>query len=90
MSSLADFLKKEYAPRFDVQWNETIMSLRLETPASVRFEIEDKKPTIVQPPGHGVSVIRRSADAVEVIDLEDYMKQIHGEDNTPSSCDFAI
>lgn len=90
MSSLADFLKKEYAPRFDVQWNETIMSLRLETPASVCFEIEDKKPTIVQPPGHGVSVIRRSADAVEVIDLKDYMKQIHGEDNTPSSCDFAI
>ena len=90
MSSLVDFLKKEYAPRFDVQWNEAIMSFRLETPASVRFEIEDKKPTIVQPPGHGVSVIRRSADAVEVIDLEDYMKQIHGEDNTPSSCDFAI
>ncbi len=90
MSSLTDFLKNDYAPHFCVEWDETTMSLRLETPASVCFEIEDKKPTIVQPAGQGVSVIRRTADAVEVLDLEDFTKQIHGEDNTPSSCDFAI
>ena len=90
MSSLADFLKKDYAPHFHVQWNEATMSLRLETPASVCFEIEDMKPTIVQPNGQGVSVIRRTANAVEVLDLEAFTKQIHGKNNTPSGCDFAI
>lgn len=90
MSSLTDFLKKDYAHYFNVQWDEAAMSLRFETPASVCFEIEDKKPAIVQPAGQGVSVIRRTADAIEVLDLEDFTKQIHGEENTPSSCDFAI
>ena len=90
MSNLADFLTQDYAMHFGVEWNSATMTLRMETPASVCFEIEDKKPTIVQPAGSGVSVIRRTADAVEVIDVEDFMKQIHGADNTPSSCDFAI
>lgn len=90
MSSLSDFLKKDYASKYGMQWNEITMSLRLETPPSVCFEIEDKKSTIVRPAGHGVSVIRRASETVEVLDLEDFTKQIHGENNTPSSCDFAI
>lgn len=90
MSNLTDFLTQDYAAHFGVVWNPATMTLRMETPASVCFEIEDKKPTIVQPAGSGVSVVRRTADAVEVIDVEDFMKLIHGADNTPSSCDFAI
>jgi len=90
MSKLVDFLTQDYAPHFGVEWNPATMSLRMEIPASVCFEIEDKKPTIVQPAGSGVSVIRRTANAVEVVDVEDFMKLIHGADNTPCSCDFAI
>ena len=90
MGSLSDFLTIDYARHFNVVWDVNTMSLRTEHPAAVRFEIEDKKPCIVQPTGQGVSVIRRSADDIEVLDLEDFTKQIHGENNTPSSCDFAI
>ena len=80
MSSLSNFLTVDYATHFGVTWNDATMSLRAVDPASICFEIEDKKPSIVQPTGQGVSVIRRKADAIEVID----------ENNTPSSCDFAI
>ena len=90
MSSLSDFLTNDYAAHFGVTWNSSIMSLRVEFPASICFEIEDKKPAIVQPAGQGVSIIRRKDEMVEVLDLEDFIKQIHGTDNTPSSCDFAI
>ena len=78
MSSLSDFLSSDYALHFGVAWNAATMSLRAEYPASICFEIEDKKPTIVQPAGQGVSVIRRKADTVEVIDIEDFTRTIHG------------
>lgn len=90
MSELSDFLINDYPPCFGVEWDTASMSLRTEWPPSICFEIEDKKDTIVQSHGEGVSVIRRSADTVEVIDLEQYAKTIHGTSNTPSSCDFAI
>lgn len=90
MSKLADFLTTDYAKHFNVTWDVSAMSLRMTYPAANCFEIEDKKPNIVQPTGQGVSVIRRNIDSIEVIDLEDFAKQIHGEDNTPSCCDFAI
>lgn len=90
MSRLSDFLTTDYARHFDVMWDADTMPLKRECPAAICFEIEDKKPNIVQPAGQGVSVIRRTTDEVEVIDLEDFTKQIHGEDNTPSCCDFAI
>lgn len=90
MSSLSNFLTGAYASHFGVTWNAAIMSLRAESPASICFEIEDKKPSIVQPAGQGVSVIRRKADAVEIIDIEDFTYKIHGGNNTPSSCDFVI
>lgn len=90
MSKLSDFLINEYPPHFGVTWNYASMFLRSKCPSSICFEIEDKKDDIVQPHGEGVSVIRRSADAVEVIDLENYTKTIHGTSYTPSSCDFAI
>lgn len=90
MSNLADFLKNVYAPHFGVAWNEKTMSLRFETPASVCFEIEDKKTTIVQPTGFGVSVIRRTEEQAEVLDVESFVRQVHGEDSTPSCCDFII
>ena len=90
MSSLSNFLTGDYAMRFGVTWNAATMSLRSEYPASICFEIEDKKPSIVQPAGQGVSVIRRKADAVEIVDIEDFTRTIHGGNNTPSSCDFAI
>lgn len=90
MSRLSDFLIIDYASRFGVTWNSATMSLRTECPASIRFELEDKKPTIIQPTGNGVSVIRRKPEAVEVVDLEEFTKLIHGRDNTPSSCDFVI
>ena len=90
MSKLTDFLTQDYAQHFGVAWQPATMTLRMDTPASVCFEIEDKQPTIQQPAGKGVSVIRRKADAVEVIDIEDFMRIVHGSDNTPSSCDFTI
>lgn len=90
MNSFTEFLTKEYASHFGITWNSSTMAVRMESPASVCFEIEDKKPTIVQPMGNGVSVIRRTANAVEVVDMEDFTKQIHGTDDAPSSCDFAI
>lgn len=90
MSSFTDFLTGEYASHFGLIWDSSTMTIRMETPNSVCFEIEDKKPSIVQPIGQGVSVIRKTADAVEVVDLEDFTKLVHGEDETPSSCDFSI
>lgn len=90
MSVLSDFLTKDYAAFYGVTWNSASMSLRTEIPASVCFEIEDKKLAIVQPTGQGVSIIRRKSDLLEILDLEDFTKQIHGSDNTPSCCDFAV
>lgn len=90
MSNLSDFLTTDYVAHFGVIWNAATMSLRTEYPASICFEIEDKKPIIVQPSGRGVSVIRKKPEAVEVLDLEDFTRQVHGSGNTPSSCDFAI
>lgn len=90
MSNLSDFLTTDYVAHFNVIWDDATMSLRAEYPASICFEIEDKKPSIVQPSGQGVSVIRKKPEAVEVLDLEGFTKQVHGNDNTPSSCDFAL
>lgn len=90
MNNLVDFLVVDYASHFGVKWNHGTMTVRQETPSSICFEIEDKKETIVQPSGQGVSVIRRTAESVDIVDLEDFTKQIHGEEDTPSSCDFAI
>lgn len=90
MSELSDFLINDYPTCFGVAWDAATMYLRTEYPASICFEIEDKKDTIVQPHGKDVSVIRRSEDAVEVIDLEQFAKTVHGTSNNPSSCDFAI
>ena len=90
MSNLSDFLTTDYVAHFGVTWNAATMSLRTECPASICFEIEDKKPSIVQTSGQGVSVIRKKPDAVEVLDLEDFTRQVHGSNNTPRSCDFAI
>lgn len=90
MSKFADFLKNDYATHFGVTWDSVTMSLRMEIPASVRFEIADKEPMIIQPQGKGVSVLRRKDTDVEVIDIENFTALIHGKDNTPNSCDFAI
>ena len=90
MSELSNFLINDYAAHFGVVWDNASMFLRTDSPASVRFEIEDQKSEIVQPSGHGVSVLRRTDDTVEIIDLECFTKTIHGTSNTPSSCDFAI
>lgn len=51
MSNLSDFLTTDYVAHFGVTWNAATMSLRTECPASICFEIEDKKPSIVQPSG---------------------------------------
>ena len=45
MSSLSNFLTSDYVSHFGVTWNATTMSLRAEFPASICFEIEDKKPS---------------------------------------------
>lgn len=90
MSELSNFLTNEYPSHFNVIWDSATMFLRKETPASLRFEIEDKKETIIQGKNKGVSVIRRTGTAVEIIDLEEYTKLIHGSNHTPSSCDFVI
>jgi len=90
MSNLTEFLTTDYVAHFGVTWNRATMSLRTEYPASICFEIEDQKPRIIQPSGQGVSVIRKKQDVLEVLDLENFTKQVHGMENTPSSCDFAI
>lgn len=90
MSNFSDFLIQNYAPHFGVVWNAKTMFLRIESPKAVRFELEDKKQTIIQPPSHGISVMRRNANAVEIIDMEEFTKLIHGTSNTPCSCDFVI
>lgn len=90
MSDFESFLTGEYASHFGVMWNTARMSVRKESPAAIRFEIEDQQPTIVQPAGKGVSVYRRTEESVEIIDIDDFTKQVHGTANTPSSCDFAV
>ena len=90
MSTLCDFLKKDYPSHFGITWDDNTMQIRKECPAKVVFEIRDQQPTIVQPTGKGVSVIRKKDYTVEVVDFEAYCKTIHGEDNTPSCCDFII
>lgn len=90
MSRFGDFLKYDYAPHFGVVWNPATMKLRLDIPASVCFEIADKEPTIEQPHGKGISVLRRRGNDVEVIDIEDFTALVHGKNNTPNSCDFAL
>lgn len=49
MSSFTDFLKNEYAPHFNVMWDERTMYIRSVNPAPARFEIKDKENTILQP-----------------------------------------
>lgn len=90
MSEFSDFLKTDYAGHFNVAWDPATMSLRMEIPASVCFEIADKEPMIIQPNGKGISVLRRKEAMIEVIDIETFTALIHGTDNTPTSCDFAI
>lgn len=90
MSELTRFLTINYASHFGVIWEPTSMAIREEKPAAICFEIEDLKPTIIQPSGKGVSIIRSSSEVVEIIDLESFTKQIHGEEQMPSCCDFAI
>lgn len=60
MSSFTDFLKNEYAPHFNVMWDERTMYIRSVNPAPARFEIKDKENTILQPRGQGDSVISPS------------------------------
>lgn len=90
MSKFGDFLINDYSTHFGVVWDPATMCLRMEIPASVRFEIADKELRIIQPQGKGVSVLRRKDADVEVIDLEDFTALIHGTNKTPNSCDFAI
>ena len=90
MSTLCDFLKKDYPSHFRITWDDNTMQIRKECPASVVFEIRDQQPTIVQPTGKGVSVIRKKDYSVEIVDFEAHCKTIHGKDNSPSCCDFII
>lgn len=46
MSSFIDFLTGEYTSYFGLIWDSSTMTIRTETPNSVCFEIEDKKPSI--------------------------------------------
>lgn len=90
MSTLCNFLKKDYPSHFRTTWDDNTMQIRKECPASVVFEIRDQQPTIVQSTGKGVSVIRKKDYSVEIVDFEAYCKTIHGKDNIPSCCDFII
>lgn len=90
MSDLEHFLTTDYAQHFGVTWDSSVMIIRKETPSSVHFEIEDQQPAIIQPATKGVSVFRRNDTFAEVIDLEEFMKQIHGTAHTPSTCDFVL
>lgn len=90
MSVFYDFLKNDYPRHFKITWDDSTMQIHSENPASVVFEIQDQKPTIVQPTGKGVSVIRRKEELVEIVNFEEYSKTIHGTNNTPNSCDFII
>lgn len=90
MSTLCDFLKKDYSAHFGITWDDNTMQIRKECPAKVVFEIRDQQPTIVQPTGKGVSVIRKKDYSVEVVDFEAFCKTIHGRNNAPKCCDFII
>ena len=90
MSTLCDFLKKDYSAHFGITWDDNTMLIHKECPASVVFEIRDQQPTIVQPTGKGVSVIRKRDYSVEIVDFEAFCKTIHGRNNAPKCCDFII
>ena len=90
MSTLCDFLKKDYPSHFGITWDDNTMLIHKECPASVVFEIRDQQPTIVQPTGKGVSVIRKRDYSVEIVDFEAFCKTIHGRNNAPKCCDFII
>lgn len=91
MSKLTDFLLNEYVPHHGLVWNPATMTIRAEYPQSAQFEIEDKKPRIVQPVGMGVAIFRQGNNSAEVIDLEDFMKTVHQSSGVvPSCCDFVL
>jgi hypothetical protein len=90
MSKFTAFLSGAYAKHFGYDKAFHPISIRQTVPASIRFEIEDKQPKIIQPAGKGVSVIRRQDTETEVVDLEAFTALIHGSDHTPPSCDFAL
>lgn len=88
-NAFSQFLENDYSSHFGVTWNPAVMALRVETPASVVFEIRDKQASIVQATGYGVSVIRRPEMRAEVLDYEDFCQIVHAG-NLPRACDFVI
>ena len=88
-SALIDFLSKEY-PLKHIGKEVTDSSIKREVPSSPRFEIVDKKDSIVQPEGKGVSVFRNlSGEQAEVIDFEAYTNLLTPQ-NPEGACDFII
>lgn len=88
-NAFSHFLENDYSSHFGVTWDSAVMALRVESPASVVFEIRDKQVSIVQVAGHGVSVFRRPEMRAEVLDFEEFCKIVHAG-NLPRACDFVI
>lgn len=86
-SALMKFLREDYPRHHDITDGWEIV-VRREEPHRPTFEICDKKETIIQEEGKGVSKIRWQGDQVEVIDFEDYINQF-GEEGA-LRCDFVI
>lgn len=91
MRKLTDFLLHDYIPYHKLVWDSATMAIRSEHPSSANFEIEDKKPQIIQPIGKGVAVFRQGKDSAEVVDLEDFRKTVHHDSGLlPTCCDFVL
>lgn len=86
-SALVKFLKEDYPKRHGITDGREIL-VRREEPHRPTFEISDKKETIIQEEGKGVSRIRWQGDQIEVIDFEGYINQF-GEEGV-LRCDFVI
>lgn len=86
-SALMKFLREDYPRHYSITDGREI-AVRREEPHKPTFEICDKKETIIQEEGKGVSKIRWQGDQVEVIDFEGYIDQF-GEEGV-QRCDFVI
>lgn len=91
-SALDHFLKNDYLYHFGNEWDESVMHLRKEERASGKIEIRDGRPTIIQYPGKGVSIINNNSRInVEIIDFEHFCNSYRdGNERDGRRCDFII
>lgn len=88
--SLRIYLEQDYPKHFKISLPLS-SPLRTETTHDASFEIKDKKPTIIQPAGKGVSSFSNPRQKeVEIFDFEQYFNNFKHKAKEGGKCDFII